>query len=377
MPHSRSEGAEERTWKLPFLRLQNQRRKALQYPLLVFTVVIFVYCATFESSQPQATVGGGDGGSKGSGGRNRTEDSEVTIWASMGLCYSSNAHIKGKDAYPYKEVAPLALLLWRHHLPRVRPIVRIVYSEPEVDAAMRRYGSVLERAGALVEWLPAGALDCVLMAQLVRMFAGDNPSVEEHHVVIVVDINLFVASEELIRPILDHPDKLVWNPLYDVTRRLTGGFQDFDGLYGTFCIDLMAMRARTWAEVTGYQGSLEELVRHFREEVKLVAASSVWYTDQLIITWSLLASRLCSVPASSGLWNMPGLAWSSEAGSEACWTGDETWAECTVYQEFEHFNCKYWHFYPEQNFREHLNIFYLLINDQVGLDSELVTGSWY
>ena len=121
-----------------------------------------------------------------------------------------------------------------------------------------------------MEWLPAGALDCVLMAQLVRMFAGDNPSVEEHHVVIVVDINLFVASEELIRPILDHPDKLVWNPLYDVTRRLTGGFQDFDGLYGTFCIDLMAMRARTWAEVTGYQGSLEELVRHFREEVKLV-----------------------------------------------------------------------------------------------------------
>ena len=34
--------------------------------------------------------------------------------------------------------------------------------------AMRHYGSVLERTGAVVEWLPAGQLDCVLMAQLVR-----------------------------------------------------------------------------------------------------------------------------------------------------------------------------------------------------------------
>ena len=111
----------------------------------------------------------------------------------------------------------------------------------------------------------------------------------------------------------------------------------------------------------------------------MVEAGTGWYTDQLIITWSLLATRLCSVPASSHLWQMPGLAWSpqTEAESSACWTGDETWAECTVYQEFEHFACKYWHFYPEQTFREHLNIFYLLINDQVGQDSELVSGSWY
>ena len=130
--------------------------------------------------------------------------------------------------------------------------------------AMRHYGSVLERAGAVVEWLPAGSLDCVLMAQLVRMFAGDNPSVEEHHVVMAVDINLFVASPDIISPILAHPDKLVWNPTYEISSRLTNGFQMYDGIFSTFCIDLMAMRARTWAEVTGYQGSLEQLVRHFR-----------------------------------------------------------------------------------------------------------------
>ena len=129
---------------------------------------------------------------------------------------------------------------------------------------MRHYGSVLERAGAVVEWLPAGSLDCVLMSQLVRMFAGDNPSVADHHIVMAVDINLFVASPDIISPILDHPDKLVWNPTYEITSMLTNGFQLFDGMYSTFCIDLMAMRARTWAEVTGYRGSLEQLVRHFR-----------------------------------------------------------------------------------------------------------------
>ena len=64
------------------------------------------------------------------GGR---EESGDTIWASMGLCYSYNTRVKGKEKYPYKEVAPLALLLWRYHLPQVRTIVRIVYTEPHLD----------------------------------------------------------------------------------------------------------------------------------------------------------------------------------------------------------------------------------------------------
>ena len=50
----------------------------------------------------------------------------------------------------------------------------------------------------------------------------------------------------------------------------------------------------------------------FRDEVKVLETDTVWYTDQLIITWSLLASRICSVPASSGLWNLPGLTWSHQ-----------------------------------------------------------------
>ena len=90
------------------------------------------------------------------------------IWASMCLCYSHNTEKYGKVKYPYKEVAPLALLLWRYHVPQVSTIVRIIYTEPELNSFMKYYGEKLERTGAVVEWLPAGDMDCVLKSQLIR-----------------------------------------------------------------------------------------------------------------------------------------------------------------------------------------------------------------
>ena len=103
-------------------------RPARRYPLLVLLVVIFLYCALIASREPQ--VPGGGEVEVVEAGR---EESGNTIWASMGLCWSYNTPLKGKEKYPYKEVAPLALLLWRYHLPSVRTIVRIVYTEPELD----------------------------------------------------------------------------------------------------------------------------------------------------------------------------------------------------------------------------------------------------
>merc|ERR1711892_658302 len=75
------------------------------------------------------------------------------IWASMGLCYSANANHSGKTHYPYKDVTT---------------IVRIVYTENQINAKMKGYGEMLESAGAVVEWLEAGEMDCVLKSQLVR-----------------------------------------------------------------------------------------------------------------------------------------------------------------------------------------------------------------
>ena len=117
-------------------------RPVHRYPLLLFLVMIYLYYALIDSRETQVPGGGGgvghggggkDGGGGGDGGLKRREESGNTIWASMGLCYSYNTPLKGKEKYPYKEVAPLALLLWRYHLPQVRTIVRIVYTEPELD----------------------------------------------------------------------------------------------------------------------------------------------------------------------------------------------------------------------------------------------------
>ena len=98
----------------------------------------------------------------------RPRPSKPQVWASMGLCYSHNTQMHGKGRYPYKDVAPLALLLWRYHLPEVRTIVRIVHTEPRISSFMRVYSEMLERTGALVEWIPAGNMDCVTKSQLVR-----------------------------------------------------------------------------------------------------------------------------------------------------------------------------------------------------------------
>ena len=98
----------------------------------------------------------------------------VTTWASMGLCYSHNTELLGKGRYPYRDVAVLSLLLWRHHAPQVRTLLRIVHTEPALSSFMRVYGEMLERAGAVVEWVPAGDMDCVLKSQLVRSVSIHN-----------------------------------------------------------------------------------------------------------------------------------------------------------------------------------------------------------
>ena len=49
---------------------------------------------------------------------------EPKTWVSMGLCYNKNAQFNGKARYPYKDVTPLALLLWKYYLPGVHTIIR-------------------------------------------------------------------------------------------------------------------------------------------------------------------------------------------------------------------------------------------------------------
>ena len=168
----------------------------------------------------------------------------------MGLCYSKTEKGFGKSHYPYKDVAPLALLLWRYHLPWVRTVIRIVYEEESINPMMREYGSMLERTGATVDWVPAGKMDCVTASQLVRLFAIEVEQVQPEDIVVTVDVNLFPMTSHLLDPILLHPDMVAWVPQYEDTASISTGRGE------TFNQNLIALRARDWIRITGYSGSM-------------------------------------------------------------------------------------------------------------------------
>ena len=93
-----------------------------------------------------------------------------------------------------------------------------------------------------------------------RFFAGENAAVAETDIVLSVDANLFVMSPEIIRPLLSSPDMVAWviNWNYE---NYTGPGEYYKKTFGA---GLMAMRANSWMEVTGYQGSIEGLVSNYR-----------------------------------------------------------------------------------------------------------------
>ena len=95
------------------------------------------------------------------------------------------------------------------------------------------------------------------------MFAGDNPAVADNDIVLNVDANLFVMSQEIIRPLISSPDMVAWvlnwnHENYTNNERFKQPFQN------TFNMNLLAMRAASWKEVAGYRGSTEGLVRQYR-----------------------------------------------------------------------------------------------------------------
>ena len=248
------------------------------------------------------------------------------VWASMGLCYSENANHNGKSNYPYKDVTPLALLLWRYHLPEVLTIVRIVYKEQSINEMMAAYGSMLERAGAVVEWVRAGEMDCVLKSQLIRLFAGEHPLVMPDDIVMTVDVNLFVMTKDILHPILSYPWMTAWVPQYEETASIPTGRGE------TFNQNLIAMKASTWFNITGYTGNLTELVERYKKDLGLVAelGKSTWYYDQLITTHSLLSSKICSVPRESGLWKMPGIMFDNNTqDKDTCYHG-RGYRDCNI-----------------------------------------------
>jgi hypothetical protein len=97
--------------------------------------------------------------------------SNHTVWVSMGLCYDQHTQILGKRTYPYAEVTPMAIKLWKHFRPNVNIYLKIIYFKEPIEIPRQKYHEVLLSAGAnVVEWIPAskaGNLSCVLQSQVI------------------------------------------------------------------------------------------------------------------------------------------------------------------------------------------------------------------
>ena len=93
-----------------------------------------------------------------------------------------------------------------------------------------------------------------------------------------------------------------------------------------------------------------------------------WYYDQWITTYGILYHKICSAPPWSGLWNNPGLEFDPEFDdSDNCWHG-AGYKDCNIDIHIVPHGCKWYHFYPNQNFDAHVEKFHEITNHVYDID---------
>ena len=92
---------------------------------------------------------------------------------------------------------------------------------------------------------------------VLRLFAGENENVDDDDIVVTVDCNMFIMSRDILHYLIQHPTMTAWVPKYYDTIEHTGPD-------GTFNQNLVAMKSKTWREITGFDGNLENLVQHYK-----------------------------------------------------------------------------------------------------------------
>ncbi len=113
------------------------------------------------------------------------------------------------------------------------------------------------------------------------------------------------------------------------------------------------MRASTWRSILDFgpddDRPLSSWLESKEAEIGLDRASS-WYHDQWITTHSLLKSQVCTAPAYSGLWRVPGLeSVRRDDDVLTCFHG-YGYKDCNEAIRVVFQGCKWWHFYPWQTF---------------------------
>ena len=144
------------------------------------------------------------------------------VWVSMGLCFSKNLDALGKSKYPYALSAPLAMILWYHFIPSIRVIIYIVYDDSEHDDQLeinkrKRYEDQLKQINVEVRWVMSQGMSCVTKSQIIRMWAFQDPMINDNDVVVTADVDLYVLTPKILDPIDKHPELKVWLFQYDYT----------------------------------------------------------------------------------------------------------------------------------------------------------------
>ena len=132
----------------------------------------------------------------------------------------------------------------------------------------------------------------------------------------------------------------------------------------TFNQNLIALRAKSWREMLeiGPNQSMEDWVQAKVDEIGL-DRDFTWYYDQWITTHSILKHRLCNAPEESALWTNPGLNFDPAFNdTDVCYHG-YGYKDCNEEIHIVYEGCKWWHFYPEQTFQEHVDKFHELTNN--------------
>ena len=107
-----------------------------------------------------------------------------------------------------------------------------------------------------------------------------------------------------------------------------------------------------------------------------------WYYDQWVTTYGILKHKLCTVPEKSGLWKIPGLVdkeiyFPNLDDKNICWHG-KNYQDCNRDWMIIPYGCKWWHFFPQQKFKDHVKKFNEITENvyKLNFESMFTNDTW-
>lgn len=311
------------------------------------------------------------------------------LWASLSICWGSNAQMFNKEKFPYAETAFYAAVLWRNQSQREVELVMTIVSEFSLgeNVALDSYIARVKSIPATVVLQKSTMGDCVLQAQVTRMWAFEYKFIGPSDIVIMADADAFVIGGEVVG-MLDNKAR-VWVAQFEHTRA--------NG--GTLILPLTAMTSQDWGESLNFSNRKEGGpvgMQAVTEYFKKVSAAGIqtgfgfdskqqahFEVDQVILSSALLRPdrQLCSLPPDNPLWARLSLAPREIDDTDLCfhgtllncfrinWTGPGSRVRLmdmyTLFQQFRgkiDRGCPWWHFvstdteeYIKQVFQDILN----------------------